>query len=668
MTHAFPRRRVLTLLLSTGALSALTACGGGGSAGAGSPAESLADITAAIMQNQNVILAGDSIIRLPAGVTTYTGVISGQGTLTLAAASASTLVITQASTFTLPPERQVQTVTKVVYPGAGYALNIAGSNPPVLTVNAGVTLQIGTNSAADNHPNIIATSDSKNVASVINNEINLNNILNNGTISLNSAHFILLGQIGGSGNVLQPPDVWGGNSMGGINNFGGVLSLSAGHDFGTNHVAASVPNAKAILNEGSFLVWSPPGSTVTIKQTIYEASFGGDINFHPIGNSRIVMSGVYSHTDNSPHNSPNLVNPTLSDPSLNLAKVIYRGGPNDINGNDGSYRGINIEAGGTVQWGDGTHSKFFLPSAPSPAEVSPILGKKNAYINLHRGGTLAFNYNGPVTLNVGITGGGGGPLRDQSIGAGNVTVMGTPGNDVTFGQPQNFNGITSIEAGAILRLGTGVPVPLNYVTINATTGKSTFLQATYSGDSSLLTAESAGGLPANAINNAGQLIVQNTATNMTLSNISGAGSFIQQGGATTTLLNNTYTGSSTIKSGTVLAGSANAFGTGAVVNGANLALAAGQHTLTLASGFTQTASGNLTLAVSGVDIDSITAAGPVVLDGTLTLQITGTFAPGQKLVLIRSAAGISGKFSVVNSNGVPLTGQVEGLTYTITLS
>ncbi|MEO7497659.1 MAG: autotransporter [Massilia sp.] len=679
-----PRRRVLALLLSSAALSGLSACGGGGSGGGGgasesSPssavaaADSATDITAAITQNQDITLTGDSIIRLPAGVTTYSGVISGLGTLTLAAASASasTLVITQASTFTLPPARQVQTVTKVVYPGAGYALNISGSNPPVLTVNAGVTLQIGTNSVADNHPNIIATVDSKNLASVINNEINLNHILNNGTISLNSSQFILLGQISGSGNVLQAPDVWGDNAMGGANNFDGVLSLSVGQNFGSNHVAASLPNAKAILNEGSFLVWGPPGSTVEIKQNIYEASFGGDINFHPIGNSRIVMSGIYSHTDNSPHNSPNLVNPSLSDPSLNLAKVIYRGGANDINGNDGSYRGINIEAGGTVQWGDGTHSRFFLPSAPSPAEVSPALGKKNAYINLHRGGTLAFNYNGPVTLNVGITGGGGGPDRSQSIGAGNVTVMGTPGNDVTFGQPQNYNGVTTIESGAILRLGTGKPVPLNYVTMNATSGKSVFTQASYTGDASLLTVESVGGAASNAISNAGQLIVQNTATNIILSKMSGAGSFVQQGSATTTLRSNSYSGSSTIKTGTVLAGSADAFGTGAVINSANLALAAGQRSLMLASGFTQTASGNLTLAiagsVAGVDQDSITAVGPVVLDGTLTLNMSGTYAAGQKLVLIRSTAGISGKFSAIVSHGVALTAQTEGQNYVVTL-
>ena len=191
------------------------------------------------------------------------------------------------------------------------------------------------------------------------------------------------------------------------------------------HVAASLTSAKAVLNEGSWLVWSPPGSVVTVPQTIYEAAYGNDINFHAIGPSTIVMSGVYSHTDNSPHNQPNQVNPGLSDPSLNFAKTIYRGGANAVNGNDASYRGINIERGaGTVQWGDGTHANFFLPSAPSPAEPDPPLGKKNAYINL-RGGNLAFNYNGPVTLHVGITGGGGGPHRDGTVGTGNVKIMGT---------------------------------------------------------------------------------------------------------------------------------------------------------------------------------------------------------------------------------------------------
>ncbi|MEO6921011.1 MAG: autotransporter [Collimonas sp.] len=687
-SHSLTGKNFAALIISL----AIAGCGGGGDGGgdggttggatnSNSSATSAAvDITAAILANQNITLNADSVINLPAGVTTYTGVISGQGTLLLnpaaGSANSSTLVITQASTFKLPDSRQVESVTKSVYPGMGYALSISGSNPPVLTINPGVTLQIGSNTSADNSPNFIATSDSKNLASVVNGEINLNNILNNGAIVLSSAQFILLGEISGSGSIMQLPNVWGGNSMGGISSFSGVLALSTGQDFGTNHVGPSIPTAKAVVNEGSWLVWSPTNNVVTVAQNIYEASFGGDINFHPIGNSRIIMRGVYSHTDNSPHNSPNLINPGLSDDSLNLAKVIYRGGPNDINGNDGSYRGINIESGGTVQWGDGTTHDFFLPSAPSPFAVAPALGAKNAYINLHRGGTLAFNYNGPVALNVGITGGGGGPDRDGSTGLGNVTIMSTAGNDVTFSQPQNYNGVTTIGAKAILRLGAGSPQPLNYdkLVYNSATKqyvKSTTLQATYSGDSSLLTAESAGGASTDSIVNDGSLIVQNMTDAITLSNISGSGIFLQNGTAVTTLRNNSYSGASTINSGSVLAASANACGSGSLINNAGLGLASTQFELTLAGGYQQSASGSLTLPINGagkgVDYGHLTVAGPVVLGGALILQFNGTFTSGQKFVLIDAAGGISGSFSSVTSSGPAVDITLNGGVLTATV-
>lgn len=663
----------------------LSACGGGGSgSSAAAPTgtatdtatgtsvgtSTVTDITADILANQNVTLSGDAVIRLPAGTSTYTGVISGKGTLALAATGGtgnpSTLVITQASTFTLPDAQQVAVVTKTTYPGAGYALTISGANPPVLTINAGVTLQMGTNTAADSNPNIIATSDSKNTASLVNGEVNLNHIRNNGSIVLSSAQFILLGRISGSGSVLQGVGVWGGNSLRGVNPFGGVLSLTTGHDFGSNHVAASIPNAKAVLNEGSWLVWSPPGSVVSVSQNIFEAAYGNDINFHAIGNSTIVMSGIYSHTDNSPHNIPNVLNPGLSNPALNYAKAIYRNGVN--NGNDASYRGVNIESGaGTVQWGDGTHANFFLPSAPSPAEPYPALGAKNAYINL-RGSTLAFNYNAPVTLNIGISGGGGGPHRGGETGWGNVTLMPTAGNDVTFAQPQNYNGTTTIGANAILRIGAGKTVPLNYITVNASSN-STVLHATYNGDSSLLTAESSGGLAANAIVNAGQLIVQNTTTDIILSNISGSGSLVHNGAVTVTLRDNSYSGGTTLNSGRLLVGSANALGTGNVVNNAALALS-GTRALTLGGGFQQGSSANLTLAIDGaspgVTHDQLTVTGTVVLGGTLTLNFTGSYARGQKLLLIQ-AASISGSFSTLTSHGAAVVAGQDATGFYVTV-
>jgi len=190
-------------ILLAGCAVITTACGGGGDAqSTSSTADASAqavqaarDITADVLANRDVTLAGAAVIKLPAGTTTYTGVISGQGTLRLMpAAGTGTLTVTRTSTFTLPTAQQVQVIKKTIYPGAGYALTRTGLNPPVLTVDPGATLQIGTNTSADSSPNVIATSDSKNDAGLINREINLNNILNNGTIVLSSAQFGRLGR------------------------------------------------------------------------------------------------------------------------------------------------------------------------------------------------------------------------------------------------------------------------------------------------------------------------------------------------------------------------------------------------------------------------------------------------------------------------------------------
>lgn len=634
--------------------------GGTGAGSSGRPGEGdipRLDITPAILENRDLTLTGDAVIKLPPGTSTYTGVISGQGTVRLMTADGtctpSTWVITRRSTFTLPPERQQQVITKAgPWPSLGYRLDISGTNPPVLIVDPCVTFQIGTNTPADDNPNIIATSDSKNAASLVNDEINLDNIENNGLIALASSQFILLGIISGSGSLNQLPDVWGGDSLRGTSSFAGVLALTTGHDFGSNRVAPGLSRAKAVINEGSWLVWSPANNVLTVTQNIYEAAYGGDINFHPTGNARIVMSGVYSHTDNSPHNTPNLDNPELSDPSLNLAKVIYRKAMT-VNGNDASYRGVNIEGGGTVQWGDGTHDRFFLPSAPSPAVFDPPLGKKNAYINLHNGATLAFNYNGPVTLNIGITGGGGGPNRSGAVGVGNVTVMGTAGNDVTFAQPQDYNGTTTIASGATLRLGAGAPVPLDYVTL--TDGVKTVEHvADYDGDSSLLTADSSRGDAADKIVNDGTLIVQNTTLPITLSHMSGSGKLVQAGPAVVTVMANTHAGGTWVEAGTLLVGDDHALGGGDVVNHATLAPAKAG-VIHIRGNYRQGERGRLRLQAdlrarrALVEVD-----GRAELAGSLEIASERALRVGQRIVLLRAKGGVQGRFGTVSAPGFEL--------------
>jgi autotransporter-associated beta strand protein len=164
--------------------------------------------------------------------------------------------------------------------------------------------------------------------------------------------------------------------------------------------------------------------------------------------------------------------------------------------------------------------------------------------------------------------------------------------------------------------------------------------------------------------------VQNTSTAITLSQISGAGSFRHDGASTTTLLNNSYSGGTTINAGTVLAASANAFGTGRLTNNAGLALTAAQHELAL-GGFTQGAGGSLTLviggATAGVDNDHLTVTGSAVLGGKLTLNFTGSHAAGQKIVLVNATGGITGAFSSIVGNGASVVSGQDGTSFYVTV-
>jgi autotransporter-associated beta strand protein len=244
--------------------------------------------------------------------------------------------------------------------------------------------------------------------------------------------------------------------------------------------------------------------------------------------------------------------------------------------------------------------------------------------------------------------------------------MGTAGNDVTFAQPQNYNGTTTIESGAVLRLGSGSSVPLNYVTLNNGV-KSTALVGTYSGDASLLTAQSSNGASTDAIVDNGRLIVQNTATAITLSQISGSGSFTQAGAAATTLLNNSYSGGTTISAGSVLAGDAHAFGTGSVVNGAGLGFASGVYAASIGGSYSQSSGATLTVPIAitsqATSAGHLSVTGSVTLAGTLVLNFSGTPTAGQKIVLIDAAGGLSGSFGSIVANGASVTAGQDATTF-----
>jgi len=457
----------------------------------------------------------------------------------------------------------------------------------------------------------------------------------------------------------------------GDNPFNGVYSQLFGGYFGSDHVIFSLANATIFSNE-SFIVAAPEeqfgasaGHVLKFPQTIWENHYGDDINTN---SGRIVFSGVYSYSD-----SGDQLKPLLSNPALNTM-VVQNVTGSRTGGSNSSFRGINIE-GGTTEWGDGTTSAFFLPSAPSPA--APDSTVKNAYINLHKGATLVFNYNGRFVCNVGITGGGGGPRADGSIGVGNLTIAPTPGNIAVLTMPQNYNGTTTIGAGATLQLGNGAPVQAMKATVGAPTAAEpsgavtgTVVVASYTGDSGLLTAESPGGAPTDNIVNNGHLIVNNTTTALTLSHITGSGTFTQAGPASVTILANNYGGGTVVEGGVLFAADASALGTGDVTNGAVLAAATGQGVIKVGGAYHQRARGALRLELPGRGRGvSLRVAGRADLAGALVLSggAESTVAPGRRFVLIRAAGGIHGRFRSIVANGLDLSVAYHRTTCVVTV-
>ncbi|MFG3020100.1 autotransporter [Streptomyces sp. NPDC048254] len=478
------RSHLHTTAAAAGALAALLAS---------APPASAAgprDVTADVLADRDVTLTGDTVVTVPAGTTTYDGVLHGEGTLTVR--GGGTLVLTRDSDFTLPTPRQRQVVR--TQGGNHPYTTVTHPDPPAITVARGTTLQYGTGGGTGlighfpyNTPGY---------------QLNQLNVRVDGTLRLSLTRTFNIGTISGSGLVTQPRNMWGTLDLAGTHPFTGVIDNGTGMAVGRPEYPVALPHARAILNQGSWIIDTPLNQTITLRQDFYQREYGSDVNVHSRPGSKVVLTGQYSYSDRGGD-----THPSLSDPALNWKSIAHQ-----LN-----KRGTNIE-GADVRWGDGTTHRIFMPGT-----------KDTVYINLHeasgRRSRLTFDYDGPVTLGAPI---GGGRYHDTlaAPGAGDIVIAGTRGNDVTFAAAQDYDGSTTVEKGAVLRLGSGAK----------------------GGDGSLLT-----GTEQRRIVNDGTLYVRNTSAPVTLEYVGGAGSLVQSGTATTTLSGSavTYTGTTTVSRGTL---------------------------------------------------------------------------------------------------------------------
>ncbi|MET7730460.1 autotransporter [Streptomyces sp. NPDC005402] len=563
------------------------------------------DVTADVLADRDVTLSGDTVVTVPAGTTTYDGVFRGEGTLTVR--GGGTLILTKDSDFTLPESRQRQSVRT---PGGNHPyVTTTRPDPPAITVERGATLQYGNGGTTG----LIGHFPYNTPAF----RLNQDNIRVDGTLRLSLKSAYNLGTVSGSGLVTQPRFLWGTWDLT-SGPFSGVVDNGTQANAGRPEYATALPNMRKVLNQGTWTVDTPLGQTVTQRMDFYQREYGSDINVQSRPGGKVVLTGQYSWS-----NQGGDTDPSLSDPALNWTPAAK-----NVN-----KRGTNIK-GANVQWGDGTTSRIFMPGTAETVYINLLAARSRS--------RLTFDYNGPVTLGAPI---GGGRFHDtlSAPGAGDIVIKGTRGNDVTFAAVQYYDGSTTVEKGAVLRLGSGKP----------------------GGDGGLYT----GGGLYKVVNN-GSLVLDNTAKPLTLPRISGSGSLTQAGRATTTLTGGavTYTGTTTVRKGTLalrggatlahsrgirLTSSAARLDPGTAglrivssltgkgtVKGAvtNDGVVAGG--LTVLGGYTQSAKGELVLGAAPLKV-----TGPVRLAGVLDFSAVGT-APARRITLLnnKGTSKIKGAF------------------------
>ncbi|MDG4861381.1 autotransporter, partial [Streptomyces sp. T-3] len=536
------------------------------------------DVTADVLADRDVTLTGDTAVTVPPGTTTYDGVFRGEGTLTVR--GRGTLILTRDSDFTLPKSRQRQKVT--VQGGNHPYVTTTNPDPVAVTVERGATLQYGNGGTTG----LIGHFPYGTPAF----RLNQDNIRVDGTLRLSLKSAYNLGTISGSGLITQPRFLWGTWDLSGAHAFSGVIDNGTQLNAGRPEYATSLPQVRKVLNQGTWTVDTPLGRTVTMGMDFYQREYGSDINVQSRPGSKVILTGQYSWSDQGGDTDP-----SLSDPALNWTPA-----RKNIN-----KRGTNIK-GANVQWGDGTTNKIFMPGTAETVYINLLAARERS--------RLTFDYNGPVTLGAPI---GGGVFHDtlSAPGAGDIVIAGTPGNDVTFAAKQYYDGSTTVEKGAVLRLGSS------------------------QGDGSLLM----GGDRRRVVND-GTLVVRNTRAPVSLSRVGGSGAFVQAGSATTTLTGSavTYTGPTTVKKGTLaLRGGATLDRSKAIrLSSATSRLDVGTSGLRVTN--TLTGEGTVQGAVTNTGV----VAGGLTVSGDYTQTTRGELAVGERPLRVGGTVRLDGSLDL----------------------
>lgn len=372
---------------------------------------------------------------------------------------------------------------------------------------------------------------------------------------------------------------------------------------------------------------------------------------------------------------------------------------------------MTIEAGGAVKSRNG-----YVATYNGSTSAVTVTGAGSSWVMT---GTFFVGYAGGATGDVTVSNGGGIRATGVTLGdiagaSGTMTITGAGSNvtayvdngaansgsvNVGFQGSGSLNvvnggsldayslyiGNVSGSSGAVLVSGVGSNVSVDGLMVIGSAGNGsaeitggaslaapTILIATAAGSTGVLsigagagqTARSAGAVEARAITfgaGNGSIVFNHSETGYTISaDISGAGRVIAEAGVTTLSGNNSYSGGTTISAGT-LKGTAKSFGSGGIVNNADLVVDGGGPLSNAISGtgsFEKTGYGNLVLtgnstytgatavssgklSVNGSLASSVSVGSGATLGGTgtiggLTVNSGGTLAPGNSIGTLTS--------------------------------
>ncbi|MCE9609012.1 MAG: autotransporter-associated beta strand repeat-containing protein [Chthoniobacter sp.] len=452
------------------------------------------------------------------------------------------------------------------------------------------------------------------------------------------------GSVSGGGGITKSGS--GTLNLGGANSFGGALTFSSGtvniYNNGTLGLGSYAQNIA--MGSGTL------GYSSSATQTLSGILSGGGGQVNKSGNGTLTLSNSNTYTGLTTVSGGRLVL-SGADNSLATGGMTLNGGLTEFAtaaAINGTTRNVTVTSPGIVLFDSGAIQTILntrIVASSSGVIAADNFGATSIDFSATGAGfsstpslgavgnvtyTGTFTPNGaPGSLTYRL-GGGGGTLTMSNVnaitGAGNaLTAVGS--GTVVLGAANNFTGLTTIDSGATLQLGTGV------------TGQN-------------------GSVGSASIVNNGTLTFNNFDNQVLAIPVSGGGSLIKNGAGQTTLsVQETYSGQTTVNAGTlVLAGGNHTLNVNRalVVNGGTLDLGGNRQYAGAFSGNGGTVTGSSTFTTNGASgtyAGGLGGALSFVKAGGSTLTMTGGNANTGTFSVIGGAVTLAGSGALSSATG-----------------